>query len=179
MECPSESRHFPNHSIKRLLADAGGRGRSHIVAKPTSIVWYLAAHLIPDCSTSWFYNYAFMAFFSCIDSATMVYLEWNCPPNFSFLCSQFMEKMQLQVYFRFISSCTEEAGGSAGTQHSSLSASAPYSGALLCNRTARALLHPLLTEQWLLTERLPQTFSAVCAFTACQGYLITLARGVW
>ena len=34
----------------------------------------------------------------------------------------------------------------------------------VCNRTARALLHPLPTEQGLLTERLPQPYSVVCAY---------------
>ena len=34
----------------------------------------------------------------------------------------------------------------AGTQHSRLSAFASFGDALLCNRTARALLHPLLTK---------------------------------
>ena len=45
--------------------------------------------------------------------------------------------------------------GAAGTQHLSLSAFAPFNGALLCNRTARTLLHPLPTEQGLLVKRLP------------------------
>ena len=52
----------------------------------------------------------------------------------------------------------------SGTQHSSLSAFAPFIGALLCNRAARALLRPLPTEQGLLAERLPQSYNAVCAY---------------
>ena len=46
MECPNASRHFPNHSIKRLLVDAGGRGCCYIVVKPAGIVRHLADHLI-------------------------------------------------------------------------------------------------------------------------------------
>ena len=41
---------------------------------------------------------------------------------------------------------------------------APFSGALLFNRMARALLHPLPTEQELLAEYLPQLCNAVCAY---------------
>ena len=52
----------------------------------------------------------------------------------------------------------------AGIQHSSLSTSAPFSGALLCYRTARALLHPLPADQGLLAERLPQPYTAVCTY---------------
>ena len=51
----------------------------------------------------------------------------------------------------------------ADTQHLSLSAFTPFSGALLCNRTARALLHPLPTEQGLLAERLPRPSNAAYA----------------
>ena len=51
----------------------------------------------------------------------------------------------------------------AGTQHWSLSAFTPFGGALLCNRTGRALLPPLPTDQGLLAERRPQPHSAVCA----------------
>ena len=40
MECPSASRHFPNHSMKLFLVDAGGRGRYHIVIELASIVGY-------------------------------------------------------------------------------------------------------------------------------------------
>ena len=49
----------------------------------------------------------------------------------------------------------------AGTQHSSLSAFAPFSGALLCNHTASTLLHPLPTEQGLLSECLHEAYNAV------------------
>ena len=51
----------------------------------------------------------------------------------------------------------------SGTQHSNLSASAPFICALLCNRTVCALLNPLPTEQGLFPERLPQPYNAVCA----------------
>ena len=54
----------------------------------------------------------------------------------------------------------------ASTQHSSLSAFARFSDAFLCNRTVRALLHPLSvsTQQGLLVERLPHLYNAVCAY---------------
>ena len=51
----------------------------------------------------------------------------------------------------------------SGTQHLSPLAIAPFISALLCNRMARALLHPLPTEQGLLAECLPQPYIAVCA----------------
>ena len=97
MECPSTSRHFPDHSIKRLLADAGGSGRCHIIVKPTGIVRYLVDHLTAECCTSRFYNYAFATFLCCIVCATMVPLEWNRAPKLSFPCSHFMKKMQLRA----------------------------------------------------------------------------------
>ena len=52
----------------------------------------------------------------------------------------------------------------AGIQHCSLSAFAAFIGELLCNSTARALRHPLPTEQGLLAERLPQPYNVVCAY---------------
>ena len=51
----------------------------------------------------------------------------------------------------------------AGTLHSGLSAFASFSGALFFNRIARALPHPLPTEQELLAEYIPQPCNAVCA----------------
>ena len=53
-----------------------------------------------------------------------------------------------------------------GMQQSNLSAFAPFIGVLLCNRTARALLHPLPnrdSEQGLLAERLSQPYNAARA----------------
>ena len=111
MEHRRLSRYFPNYSIKRLLVDAGGRGRCHVV-KPTRIVRYLADHLTANCSTSRFYNYAFAIFLCCIVCATMILLESNRAAKLSFPCSHLMKKMQLQAYFRFISSCTEATCGS-------------------------------------------------------------------
>ena len=48
--------------------------------------------------------------------------------------------------------------------YSGLSAFAAFSGALLRNRTARALLHTPPTEKGLLAESLPQSYDAVCAY---------------
>ena len=75
----------------------------------------------------------------------------------------FYEKIQLQIYFRFISSCTARLVAAAETQHSSLSAFAPFSDTLLFNGTARALLHRLPAEQGPLAERFPRPCSAACA----------------
>ena len=75
----------------------------------------------------------------------------------------FYGETQLQIFFRFISTCRKRHVEAADRQHSSLSAFAPFSGALLCNRTARALLHPLPTEQRLPAERLPRPYNAVRA----------------
>ena len=76
-----------------------------------------------------------------------------------------MKKMQLHVYFRFIFF----VHGSDIWQQLVYSTQAfrllyPFSGALFCNRTTRALLHPLPTEQRLLAERLRQSYNAVCAY---------------
>ena len=51
----------------------------------------------------------------------------------------------------------------ADTEHWSISAFAPFSGPLLCNRMACALLPPLPTKQGLLAERFPQPYKAVNA----------------
>ena len=110
MECPSASQHFPNHSIKLLLVDAGCRGRCHIV-KLTGIVRYLVDHLTAECSTSRFYNHAFATYVCLIVCATMVRAEWNCVPKLSFLHFHFMKRCSCR-YLRFIYSCTEATSGS-------------------------------------------------------------------
>ena len=52
----------------------------------------------------------------------------------------------------------------SGAQHSIPSAFQPFSGTLLCNRTARTLPHPLPTGQGLLGERLSQSYNSACAY---------------
>ena len=58
--------------IKRLLLDAGGMGRCHIVVKTIGIVRYLTGHLTAEGSTSVFYSYAFATFLCYIVCAAMV-----------------------------------------------------------------------------------------------------------
>ena len=74
-----------------------------------------------------------------------------------------MKNMRLQVFSVLFLRAQKRHVAAAGTQHSNFSASAPFRGALLCNRAACALLYNLPAEQGLLTERL-HPYSAVCAY---------------
>ena len=142
MECPGASRHFPIHSIKRLLVDVGVRGHCHIVVKPTGVVRYLKDHITAECSTSRFYIYAYVTFLCCIVCATIVPLEWNRVTKLSFPCSHFMKRYSCGCISVLFLRALKRHVSAADTQHLSLSTFAPFSGAMLCNRTARALLHP-------------------------------------
>ena len=161
MECSSASQDPPNHSIKLLLVDAGGRGRCHLV-KPTGIVRYLSDHLRAECSTPMFYNYAFAIFLCCFVCAAMAPSERNRAPK-TFLSTSHSMKKYSRRYLRFVCARKRHVVA-AGTQHLSVSALASLSGAPLCNRTARVLLHPLPTEHGLLVKRLPQPYNAACAY---------------
>ena len=123
---------------------------------------YIADRLTADCSTSRFYNYEFVTFLCCIVCVTIVPLDRNRVPKLSFPCSHFMERHSCRYFSVLFPRARKRHVEAADRQHSSLSAFAPFSGALLCNRTARALLHPLPTEQGLLAERLPQPCNAAC-----------------
>ena len=162
MECQSTGRHFPNHSIKLFLVDAGGRGRCHLV-KPTDIVRYLADHLTAKCSTPMFYNNAFAFFLCCFVCPAMASSERNRAPKLSFPLLILWKNTVVGISVLFVCARKRHVAA-AGTQHLSVSALASFSGALLCNCIARALLHPLSTEHGLLAKRLPQPYNAVCAY---------------
>ena len=139
-----------------MLVDAGGRGRCHIVGL-SGIVRYLADHFTVEYSTSRFYNNVIVTFLCCI---VWTLKNETLPQNFPSTLS-FNENDAGSGISLFYFSLRERHLAAAGTQHSSIPAFAAFEGALLCNRMARALPHPLSTEQGLLAERLPQPYNVM------------------
>ena len=86
----------------------------------------------------------------------------SCPKTFISTLSLYEKGAFVGISISFVRARKRHVAA-AGIQHCSLSAFAAFIGELLCNSTARALLHPLPTEQGLLAERLPQPYNAVCA----------------
>ena len=113
------------------------------------IVRYLADHFTAECSTSRFYNNAFVIFLCGIVCTTMVPLNEILPQNFpstlSFYENDAVEGISPFYFFLHGSGVWQRLVRSTqGFRHFHLS------GALFCNRAANALLHPLPTEQELL-----------------------------
>ena len=119
--------------IKRLLLDAGGTGRCHIVVKTTGNVRYLTDHLTAECSTSLFVLQL------CICDFSLLYRLCyhgplrmkSCPKTFRSTLSFYEKDAVAGISLVFVRALNRHvAAAGAVTKHTSLSILAPFSCAL-------------------------------------------------
>ena len=119
--------------IKRLLLDAGGTGRCHIVVKTTGNVRYLTDHLTAECSTSLFVLQLCICDFSLLHRLCYhgpLRLK-SCPKTFRSTLSFYEKDAVAGISLVFVRALNRHvAAADAVTKHTSLSPLAPFSCAL-------------------------------------------------